>query len=149
MCETWFRSLSWFRFHTCISLNWCRSSDLDLNSYLYQLNYHNNGQFSICTIYLWSNLWEIYYLAHKYTNNWEVMLLQKCLSLLNKLSYINGINWVWKRIQICRIEKKRKLKFDKNYWRYEIMEDISTNRCPYIYEQDDFQKHSLAKKYRS
>ena len=32
--------------------------------------------------------------------------------------------------------KKRKLKFDEYYERYEIMKDMSTNRCPYIYEQD-------------
>ena len=32
--------------------------------------------------------------------------------------------------------KKRKLKFDGYYGRYEVMGVMSTNRCPYIYEQD-------------
>ena len=33
-------------------------------------------------------------------------------------------------------ELKNKLKFDEYYGRYEIIEDMDTNRRPYIYEQD-------------
>ena len=36
----------------------------------------------------------------------------------------------------CAKLEKRKLKFNEFYGRYEIMGDVSTNRCPYTYEQD-------------
>ena len=47
----------------------------------------------------------------------------------------------WDRLQLkenlnAQSWKKRKLKFDEYYEKYEIMRDVSTNRCPYIYEQD-------------
>ena len=41
-----------------------------------------------------------------------------------------------REFKCAELKKKRKLKFDKNYGRYEIMKNVSTNRCPYIYEQD-------------
>ena len=45
--------------------------------------------------------------------------------------------------------KKRKLKFDEYYGRYEIMEDLNTNRCSYIYEQDRMRmKNETFKKYQ-
>ena len=33
-------------------------------------------------------------------------------------------------------ELKKKLKFNEYYGRYETMRNMSTNMCPYIYEQD-------------
>ena len=33
-----------------------------------------------------------YYLAHKYTDTWEVLLLLKCLSFLNGFYYRNRIS---------------------------------------------------------
>ena len=41
-----------------------------------------------------------------------------------------------RKFKCAELEKKRKLKFDEYYERYEIMRDMSTNRCPYIHEQD-------------
>ena len=78
---------------------------------------------------------ESYYLAHKYTDTWEVMLLQKCLSFLNGLKYRNGIKLHMKENLNVQNWKERKLIFDVYYGGYKIMGDRSTNGCPYIYEQ--------------
>ena len=61
------------------------------------------------------------------------MLLQKCLSFLNGLSYRNRISYTihMKENSNAQNWKKKKLKFDEYYWSYEILGDMTTSKIIY------------------